>query len=159
MVEDQNWHTRAHDRPRIRLIAFLAAGMVMLVTACSAPTEVTAEIPNCVVGSLKTVSHGTPPVDGTPEWDAMTFSTPREAAVSMFDEYREAGRVDGQEIEAAEIGVIDELNYFVPNPDDAERGEALFVVEQVGDRFVVLRMEFCEGARPTTAIEEADLGS
>jgi hypothetical protein len=154
-----NWYDRVPTTAKIGVLLVVSASTIILLATRANTQEVAAEIPNCAVGSLMRVSQGTPPMVGTPEWDAMTFSTPREAAASMFDEYREAGRVDGVEIEATEVGVIDEFNYFVPNSDDPDRGEALFVVEQVGDRYAVLHLEYCEGAQPTEAIEEVDLAS
>src|SRR5690606_11309959 len=105
-------------------------------------------IPNCEIGTLMTVGNWQAPVPGTPEWERLTFRSAGGAAEAFVARYMAAGRRDGRPTEVSGVRTIDRGRYYLPLSDAQHQGEVAFGVENVRGRYIVLSVEFCDGAEP-----------
>lgn len=140
---------------RAMVLVLLLATLLYVGSRVGISQDRAPEIPNCPMGSLVLIGQGLMPDPGSKSFDDMTFDTPEEAAESAFARYREGGRTDGRLLEPREFRWLagedsaagtGRASIYVPFSDDPDRGDVLFIIDQVAGRYAVVEVRACEGA-------------
>src|SRR5690606_22459256 len=99
-----------------------------------------------------TVGSFQAPEPGTPEWESQAFDSSREAAEAFTARYLAAGRRDGRATTGPELSELGFGRYYLSMPDAPHQGEVAFGVERRKEKYLVLSVEFCNGAEPRVDI-------